>query len=173
MRHIFLAVALLALSITGSSMEQSSSIDSRANAEHLKIGRFLYRTSMKEKDLGTSEITISKLGPDRFMFTNRVSGAFAQQWKALATATFVPVSAKRTFGEGDKLRPRFELNYREERAIGWRLEKSTANKFEVDVRVLPDTVDQRIDWAAAMSQVWFQDMSSHSRFLIPLLKSVM
>jgi len=40
-------------------MEQSSSIDSRANAEHLKIGRFLYRTSMKEKDLGTSEITIS------------------------------------------------------------------------------------------------------------------
>ncbi len=80
---------------------------------------------MKEKDLGTSEITISKLGPDRFMFTNRVSGAFAQQWKALATATFVPVSAKRTFGEGDKLRPRFELNYREERAIGWRLEKST------------------------------------------------
>ncbi len=107
---------------------------------------------MKEKDLGTSEITISKLGPDRFMFTNRVSGAFAQQWKALATATFVPVSAKRTFGEGDKLRPRFELNYREERAIGWRLEKSTANKFEVDVRVLPDTVDQRIDWAAAMSQ---------------------
>ena len=127
---------------------------------------------MKEKDLGTSEITISKLGPDRFMFTNRVSGAFAQQWKALATATFVPVSAKRTFGEGDKLRPRFELNYREGRAIGWRLEKSTANKFEVDVRVLPDTVDQRIDWAAAMSQVWFQDMSSHSRFLIPLPKSV-
>jgi len=42
-------------------MEQSSSIDSRANAEHLKIGRFLYRTSLKEKDLGTSEITISKL----------------------------------------------------------------------------------------------------------------
>jgi len=133
-------------------MEQSSSIDSCANAEHLKIGRFLYRTSMKEKDLGTSEITISKLGPDRFMFTNRVSGAFAQQWKALATATFVPVSAKLTFGEGDKLRPRFELNYREGRAIGWRLEKSTANKFEVDVRVLPDTLDQRIDWAAAMSQ---------------------
>ena len=71
--------------------------------------------------------------------------------EALATATFVPVSAKLTFGEDDKLRPRFELNYREERAIGWRLEKSTANKFEVDVRVLPDSVDQRIDWAA-MSQ---------------------
>src|SRR5438046_2426417 len=85
------------------------------------------------------------------MFTNRVSGPFAQQWKALATATFVPVSAKLTFGEGDKLRPRFELDYREGRAIGWRLEKSTANKFEVDVRVLPDSVDQRIDWAA-MSQ---------------------
>ena len=39
-----------------------------------------------------------------------------------------------------------------ELAIGWRIEKSTANKVEVDVKVLPDTVDQRIDWAAAMSQ---------------------
>src|SRR6266480_3382813 len=107
------------------------------------------------------------------MFRNRVSGAFAQQWKALATRNVRPCFSKTYFGEGDKLRPRFELNYREGRAIGWRLEKSTANKFEVDVRVLPDTVDQRIDWAAAMSQVWFQDMSSHSRFLIPLPKSVM
>jgi hypothetical protein len=86
------------------------------------------------------------------MFSNHISGAFAQQWEAVATAMFVPVSAKLALGEGEKLRSRFELNYREERATGWRLEKSTGNKIDVDVKVLPDTVDQRIDWAAAMSQ---------------------
>ena len=152
MRYAFLSVALLALSITGSSMGHLTSIGSRANAEQLKIGRFLYRTLVNGKDAGTSEISISKLGPDRFMFSNHISGAFAQQWEAVATAMFVPVSAKLAFGEGDKLRSRFELNYREERATGWRLEKSTGNKIDVDVKVLPDTVDQRIDWAAAMSQ---------------------
>jgi hypothetical protein len=92
------------------------------------------------------------LGADSFMFTNHVSGAFAQQWEAIATRMFVPVSAKLTFGEGDKLRPQFELNYREGRAIGWRMKKSTSNKIDVNVKVSPDTVDQRIDWAAAMSQ---------------------
>jgi Protein of unknown function (DUF3108) len=152
MRYALLSVAVLALATTGSSTGHSSSIGSRANAEQLKTGRFLYRTFVNGKDAGTSEISISKLGPDRFMFTNRISGAFAQQWEAVATAMFAPVSAKLAFGEGDKLRSRFELNYREGRATGWRLEKSTDNKIDIDVRVLPDTVDQRIDWAAAMAQ---------------------
>jgi len=152
MRYVFLSLALLALSISGSSTGGSRCIVLRANAEHLKTGRFLYRTFMNGKDVGASEMSISKLGPDSFMFTNHVSGAFAQQWEAVATAMFVPISAKLAFGEGSKLRPQFELNYREGRANGWRLEKSTANKLEVDVKVLPDTVDQRIDWAAAMSQ---------------------
>jgi hypothetical protein len=87
------------------------------------------------------------------MFTNRISGAFAQQWEAVATAMFVPVSAKLAFGEGDKLRSQFELSYREARATGWRLEKSTGNKIDVDVKVLPDTVDQRIDWAALSQEL--------------------
>ena len=81
-----------------------------------------------------------------------LAAPFAQQWEAVATAMFVPVSAKLVFGEGDKLRPQFELNYREGNATGWRMKKSTANKIEVDVKVLPDTVDQRIDWATAISQ---------------------
>jgi hypothetical protein len=146
MRYAFLLIALLALSVKGSPT------DSRPSAEQLKTGRFQYRSVINGKDAGTSETSISKLGPDKFMFTVRVSGAFAQQWEAVATAMFAPVSAKISFGEGDKLQPRFELNYRDGRAIGWRIDKSTNNRIDVDVRVLPDTVDQRIDWAAAMSQ---------------------
>jgi hypothetical protein len=151
MQYVFLSVALFALSVGGSTAH-STSIGSRPNAEQLKTGRFLYRTLLNGKDAGTNEISIFKLGPDRFMFTNHVSGAFAQQWEAVATAIFGPVSAKLTFGEGDKLQPRFQLNYGDGRAIGWRLEKSTGKKIDIDVKVLPDTVDQRIDWAAAISQ---------------------
>jgi hypothetical protein len=151
MQYVFLSVALFALSVSGSTAH-STSIGSRPNAEQLKTGRFLYRTLINGKDAGASEISIFKLGPDRFMFANHVSGAFAQQWEAVATAMFVPVSAKLAFDEGGKLRPQFELNYREGSATGWRMERSTANKIEVDVKVLPDTVDQRIDWATAISQ---------------------
>jgi hypothetical protein len=149
MQCVFLSVALVTLAVSGST---DHSVPSGANSEHPKIGRFAYRMLVGGRDAGTSEITISKLGPDKFVFTNHVSGAFAQHWEAVATEMFEPVSAKLAFGEGDKLRPQFELNYRDGRAIGWRLEKSTGNKIEVDVKVLPDTVDQRIDWAAAMSQ---------------------
>ena len=152
MRYVFLLVALLVLSIIALSTGHSSSIGSRANAEHLKTGRFVYRTLVNGKDAGTSEISISKLGQDSFIFANHISGAFAQQWESVATARFAPVSAKISFGEGDKLQPRFEINYRDGRATGWRLERSTNKKIDIDVQVLPDTIDQRIDWAAAMAQ---------------------
>src|SRR5204863_9011989 len=66
---------------------------------------------------------------------------------AIATPTFAPISAKLTFGEGEKLRKEFELKYQDGRVTGW-----ASGKGKIDVEVLSDTVDQRIDWAAAMSQ---------------------
>jgi hypothetical protein len=152
MRYAFLQAVLLALFVSGFSTGQPAFTPSRPSAEKLKTGRFQYRTVINGKDAGADETFISKSGTDRFIFTNKVSGAFAQQWEAVATAMFAPVSAKISFGEGDKLQPRFELNYRDGRATGWRIDKSTNNRIDVDVKVLPDTVDQRIDWAAAMSQ---------------------
>jgi hypothetical protein len=139
-QYVFSAIALFALSVSGST-GHSGSVGSHADAERLKTGRFLYRTLMDGKDAGTSEISISKLGADSFVFTHQVRGAFAQQSEAVATAMFVPVSAKLGFGEGDKLKPRFELNYRDGHAIGWSLEKSTGKKIDIDTKVLPDTVD--------------------------------
>jgi hypothetical protein len=152
MRYTFLQAAVLALFVSGFSAGQSAPTPSRVSAEQLKTGRFQYRTLVNGKDAGTNEISISKSGTDRFIFTNKVSGAFAQQWEAVATAMFAPVSAKLTFGDADKLQPRFELTYSDGRAIGWRMEKATNRKVDLNVAVLPDTVDQRIDWAAAMSQ---------------------
>jgi Protein of unknown function (DUF3108) len=152
MRYTFLQAVFLALLISGFSTGQPAPTPSRASAEQLKTGRFQYRTLIHGKNAGTSEISISKSGADRFVFSNRVSGAFAQQWETVATAMFAPVSAKISLGESDKLQPRFELTYRDGRAIGWRMEKATNRKIDLNVAVLPDTVDQRIDWAAAMSQ---------------------
>lgn len=123
-------------------------VTARLNARHLKMGRFLYRTVINGQTAGDSEISIQKL-PDseNFIYTNHVSGAFDQQWEAVATPTFGPISAKLTFGEGEKKRPEFQLNYQKGRVTGW-----ASGKGKIDVEVLPDTVDQRIDWAAAMSQ---------------------
>jgi hypothetical protein len=151
-RYTFLQAVFLALFVSGFSAGQPVPTPSRASAEQLKTGRFQYRTLVNGKDAGTNEISISKSGTGHFIFTNKVSGAFAQQWETVAAAMFAPVSAKISFGEGDKLQPRFELTYRDGRAIGWRMEKATNRKIDLNVAVLPDTVDQRIDWAAAMSQ---------------------
>jgi hypothetical protein len=118
------------------------------NAGHLKTGQFVYRTVIHGKEAGNSEISIHKL-PDseNFVYTNRVSGAFSQQWEAIATPAFVPISAKLTFGEGEKRRREFELNYQDGRVTG-----RVSGKANIDVQMSTDTVDQRIDWAAAISQ---------------------
>jgi hypothetical protein len=152
MRYTLSQAVFLALFVGGFSTGQPAPTPSRPSAEQLKTGRFQYRTLVNGKDAGTAEISIFKSGTDRFIFTNKVGGAFAQQWETVATAMLAPVSAKISFGEGDKLQPRFELTYRDGRAIGWRMEKATNRKIDLNVPVLPDTVDQRIDWAAAMSQ---------------------
>jgi hypothetical protein len=122
-----------------------------ADANLLQTGRFLYRTTIDGKDAGASEITIGRPEGSNFVFTNHVTGAFVQQWEAIAGANFVPVSAKLTFGDG---RAGFELNYRNGRVTGFKGPKT------VDAEVPPDTVDQRIDWAAAMAR----DLSAGSEF---------
>jgi hypothetical protein len=123
-------------------------VTARLGARHLKMGHFLYRTVINGQTAGDSEISIQKLpNSQNFIYANRVSGAFDQQWEAVATPSFGPISAKLTFGGAGQKRPEFELNYEKGRVTGW-----ASGKGQIDVEVLPDTVDQRIDWAAAMSQ---------------------
>jgi hypothetical protein len=145
MPHIVSRFVLLAL--LGGFHADAQTTTSALNAGNLKTGRFLYRTILRGEDAGNSEISVRK-SPDsgNFVYTNRVSGAFSQQWEAIATPSFGPISARLTFGEGEKSRQEFDLKYQDGRVTGW-----TARKGKIDLEILPDTVDQRIDWAAAIS----------------------
>jgi hypothetical protein len=146
MPHIVSRLVILAL--LGGCYADAQTTTSSLNAERLKTGRFLYRTIIHGKDAGNSEISIQKSSGSRnFVYANRVSGAFSQQREAIATPNFGPISAKLTFGAGEKIRPEFELKYRDGRVTGW-----ASGKEKIDLEVLPDTVDQRIDWAAVISQ---------------------
>jgi hypothetical protein len=114
-----------------------------ADANLLQTGRFQYRTTIDGKDAGASEIAIRRSEGSNFVFTNHVTGAFVQQWEAVAGVGFEPISAKLTFGDG---RTGFELKYQNGRVTGFKGPKA------VDAEIPPDTVDQRIDWAAAMAR---------------------
>jgi hypothetical protein len=125
------------------------------DANRLKTGRFLLRTLLNGKDAGRGEISIRKLqSTGHFIYTDREIGSYAQHWKAVATEGFVPISAMLAFGEGDNLPPAFELKYERGRVTGFRLARHSdaSSKVNVEAQVSQDTVDQRIDWAAAMSQ---------------------
>jgi hypothetical protein len=151
-------IALLALVGDSFLSADAKAVGSKPDANQLKTGRFLYRILQNGKDAGNGDISIRKLpGSGNFIYTTHVTGQFSQQWEAIATPTFVPISAKLTFGEGDNMRPAFELKYQGGRVTGFALAKQRSEapgkvKVDVDVEVLPDTVDQRIDWAAAMAQ---------------------
>ena len=139
---------LLLLALAGGFYADAQPTAPSPNAGHLKTGRFLYRTIIHGKDAGNSEISIHKSQDSgNFMYANRVNGTFSQQWEAIATPTFTPISARLTFGEGEKLRKEFELKYQDWRVTGW-----SSGKANIDIQVSPDTVDQRIDWAAVMAQ---------------------
>jgi hypothetical protein len=155
MRYVRLVFALLALAGDSFISTYAKPADSKMDARRLKTGRYLYSTLLNGMDSGTSDISVRKLpGSGNFIYTTHVSGQLSQQWEAGATETFVPISAKLTFGDGDNLSPAFELKYQNARVIGFRLARraDASSKVEVDAEVLSDAVDQRIDWAAAMSQ---------------------
>jgi len=136
MKYVALALVLTALA-SGQTFD----------AARLRTGRFVYRTVANGRDVGGSEITVSRDG--NFRFTNHVTGQFVQDWEAIATAAFTPISARLTFGEDRK--PSFELVYRDGRVAGAAWSRQTAVKRVVEATIVPDTVDQRIDWAAVMS----------------------
>jgi hypothetical protein len=139
-------------------------VKGRPNAGHLRTGRFVHRMIVKGKDAGAGAITIRKIpGSGNMVYASHVTGQFSQRWESVATQAFVPISAKLTFGEGANVRPAFELQYKDGRLTGFALTKQhsqTSGERKVDEQVLPDTVDQRIDWAAVMSE----DLAPGSEF---------
>lgn len=130
--------------------------DTHPDASRLKLGQFQYRTLMDGKDSGEDVLTVRRNPVSGyFEFANRVTGKFSQQWEATATATFKPIAAKLSFGEGEERHLAFELVYVDGRAKGStraRGEQKTRGMSQFDLPVPADIVDQRIDWASVMSQ---------------------
>jgi len=151
-RHVSIVSMFFCVALTGLAPASSESGRTELNANQLRTGRFQYRTLLQEKDAGTSEISIHE-GSSRgtFIYSNHVTGQFSQHWEAIASADFTPISAKLSFG--DVLHPAFVLKYASGRVTGFVVPRHSndASKRNVYVRILPDTVDQRIDWAAAIS----------------------
>lgn len=154
--HVFAAIAILTLGGGRWLVARAGAMDTGPDARQLKTGRFLHRTMLNGKDAGSGELSIRILpGSGRFVYTDRETGPFSQHWESIAAATFSPVSAKLTFGEGDTAPPAFALSYRDGRVTGFAQRRhgpGPAGRVNVDAAVSPDTVDQRIDWAAAISQ---------------------
>jgi hypothetical protein len=123
------------------------------NAARLRTGTFRYRTLIDGKDAGQGRIEIRKAAGGTYVFSNFITGTFSQSWESVALRDFTPVSAKLTFGEGAEARPAFDLAYRDGRVSGFATVRKSQppERRTIDDAFVPDTVDQRIDWAAVMS----------------------
>jgi hypothetical protein len=116
---------------------------------------FLYRDRDANADLGQTAISIEHLADSsNFRFAANISGKFPQQWEALASPAFDPISAKLSFGESAYSFAAFELHYAQGRVksfVADRKGPTKGTRRPVDSLVPPNTVDQRIDWAAVAS----------------------
>lgn len=164
MKRLFLATVICLGSIV--STQRAAADDSGAamparNAQRLKAGTFFYHDLDHGKEVGKSTITIGNLpGSGNYRFSNEAtftgdfSGFHSQRWQAVATADFAPVSAVLEFVGDSGPAPIFELHYAARRVSGYVIERKVPAppaKRRIDDPVLENTVDQRIDWAAAIS----------------------
>jgi hypothetical protein len=120
------------------------------DAHRLRTGQFTYIDSEHGREVGQSDLTIRQLtSPDRYEFSADITGEANQRWTAIATPSFVPLSATITFGldtVGNE--PRFSLTYNAGHVTGFVVRDS---RQTVDTIVPAGIVDQRIDWAAVMA----------------------
>jgi hypothetical protein len=163
MKWLYLAALFSASSIVSTQLVAADgpgdAIIAR-NAHRLKQGMFFYRDLDHGKEVGKSSISIKSLpGSGNYRFSNEAtlaagfSGFHSQRWQAIASADFAPVSAVLEFVGGSESSPIFDLHYAARRVSGYVIERKAAApvKRPVDDPILENTVDQRIDWAAAIS----------------------
>jgi hypothetical protein len=115
----------------------------------LRTGWFDYRMMKAGKEIAKFTVTVEKAADGNFRFTGEAAG-FNQTWESIATPMFDPVAAVLRMQVRDGKMYSMNLKYDNGYVTGSEQnESSPANKIEN--RVPPGTVDQRIDWAAAMS----------------------
>jgi hypothetical protein len=118
-------------------------------AKRLRTGRFEYRVMKAGKEMATFTITVEKAAHGNFRFAGEAVG-FNQKWESIATPMFQPVSATLRMQLRDGKMYSMTLKYADGYVTGSE-EKESSRANKIDSHVPPGTVDQRIDWAAAMS----------------------
>jgi hypothetical protein len=127
----------------------------------LRTGVFLYRDVDHGKEVGSSTITIRKQSDSGnygystdSTFSADFNGFHSQRWKAVATPEFAPLSATLAFVRGGEVVPVFDIRYSRDRVTGTvnkRTGTNSQSERTVDAAIPPNTVDQRIDWAAILA----------------------
>jgi hypothetical protein len=139
---------------------QLAAAEAARDARHLKQGTFSYRDMDHGKQVGTSSISIRTLANGNYEFSNiatfteEFSGFHSQRWQTIATSDFEPISATLEFAGDSQSSPVFGLYYAAHRVSGFVVDRDASGpsgKRPIDDAILENTVDQRIDWAAAIS----------------------
>jgi len=87
-------------------------------------------------------------------FATDFQGFSSQRWEVVATFKFEPVSARLAFVRGSQITPIFDLIYSSGRVSGYFVKRKGSDqgtRQNVNASVPPNTVDQRIDWAAVLA----------------------
>ncbi len=143
----FVALLCVMLAIAGGQKPRPN-----FDAERLRTGSYVFRTLVEGKDAGQGRIGINKsIDSGNYTFSNVITGSFSQSWEAVVSPTFAPVSAKLSLGQGNAARLVFGLEYHGTRVNGFVASQKESKRREVNETISDDTVDQRVDWAAAMA----------------------
>jgi hypothetical protein len=125
------------------------------DAHRLQTGQFDYRDTSDGKPLGMSRIVIEKAGGGKeYDFSAETLGYGDQQWESIATPSFVPISARLSYGKAGHRSPSFDLRYTAGKVSGFAVNHArseNAMSHSVDAPISLDTVDQRIDWATVLA----------------------
>ncbi len=101
------------------------------------------------KEIAKFTVTVEKGAAGNFRFTGEAAG-FNQKWESIATPSFQPVSAMLRMQRRDGEMYSMNLKYGDGSVTGSE-QKGPSPAKKIDNHVPGGTVDQRIDWAAAMS----------------------
>ena len=153
-----LCVAPLVAQKTSNSAATTHSVP---DAKRLRTGTFTYHDLDHGKEVGQGTISVRHLARSgnydfvaKSTFATDFQGFSSQQWEVVATFRFEPVSARLAFVRDSQITPVFDLAYSSGRVSGYLLKRKGSGqgtKQNVDASVPPNTVDQRIDWAAVLA----------------------
>lgn len=126
------------------------------DASRLRTGTFTYRATIDGKPADLSTSTIARLPDGTYRFAAAIPG-FDQSWRTVATRALAPVATRLDMRTRAGRHYTLTLSYSHLRVNGNAVVHAIPggglpdSADAVTGKITPSTVDQRIDWAAAMS----------------------